>query len=550
MESALQRSICGPVAPPGRRRPADRGRVRRAARRRRRPGRRRRRRLASRRHRARPTSVRSLDGRRQRLHRAGHRRAPPARLRALLLRPAWLGDPARYRCQPDSPRRPRPANPAGRWAPDARVSPPPTSRPPGTPVCPLRGAELLDGAASRGRDGRLRSCSAPTPGQPAQRAGGVPALRPVRRAAPRPARPRRPAVKADFTRRTFAPQRHATRRPQAAGPRRPGRRLERAAGHRRCTCARLGLPTFSGLRARRSTTRRLRHHAGRHRPAAVEAGRYYVGGLRARTTRRCRCSTPSPTCRAGPSTHRPGRRHARHGRRTVAPAVYLAYLDVWTQLRTAVEDPALREVALGGPDTATRARTVWQVRLLEAAAGHDPAVHRWNRTVGGADRAVHRHARGVRETRGRPPTDRLRRPVERALPGLDNQYYRVEIHDGGAPGTASYVVVAATTARRSRPGRAPLDTVLTVKSARPRRRERASSAGTWAELTDDLHELTGPPGHARQVDRAEGDQARAEARRRATGSLDPPTSRCARACGAGTGSRRRSRATARKSSSS
>ena len=43
---------------------------------------------------------------------------------------------------------------------------------------------------------------------------------------------------------------------------------------------------------------------------------------------------------------------------------YLVYLDAWRHHRTALEDPQIREVALGGPDTATRLRTVGQVELL------------------------------------------------------------------------------------------------------------------------------------------------------------------------------------------
>ncbi|HVR34858.1 MAG TPA: DUF6519 domain-containing protein, partial [Methylomirabilota bacterium] len=38
--------------------------------------------------------------------------------------------------------------------------------------------------------------------------------------------------------------------------------------------------------------------------------------------------------------------------------LYLAYLDVWFRHLTALDDPAIREVALGGPDTATRTKTV------------------------------------------------------------------------------------------------------------------------------------------------------------------------------------------------
>ncbi len=42
----------------------------------------------------------------------------------------------------------------------------------------------------------------------------------------------------------------------------------------------------------------------------------------------------------------------------------LVYLDVWQRHVTALDDPLLREVALGGPDTTTRLQTVWQVKLL------------------------------------------------------------------------------------------------------------------------------------------------------------------------------------------
>lgn len=43
----------------------------------------------------------------------------------------------------------------------------------------------------------------------------------------------------------------------------------------------------------------------------------------------------------------------------------LVYLDVWRESVTYVEDPELREVALGGPDTATRVRVRQRVRVAE-----------------------------------------------------------------------------------------------------------------------------------------------------------------------------------------
>ena len=41
---------------------------------------------------------------------------------------------------------------------------------------------------------------------------------------------------------------------------------------------------------------------------------------------------------------------------------YLAYLDVWEDHVTALEDPEIHETALGRADTTTRAKVVWQVR--------------------------------------------------------------------------------------------------------------------------------------------------------------------------------------------
>ena len=43
---------------------------------------------------------------------------------------------------------------------------------------------------------------------------------------------------------------------------------------------------------------------------------------------------------------------------------YIVYLDVWKRHVSAIEDPEIRETALGGPDTATREKIVWQVRAV------------------------------------------------------------------------------------------------------------------------------------------------------------------------------------------
>src|SRR5215468_3572376 len=44
----------------------------------------------------------------------------------------------------------------------------------------------------------------------------------------------------------------------------------------------------------------------------------------------------------------------------------IIYLDVWHRHLTGLDDPLIRETALGGPDTASRVKTVWQVKALPA----------------------------------------------------------------------------------------------------------------------------------------------------------------------------------------
>ncbi|MBW4659733.1 MAG: tail fiber domain-containing protein [Drouetiella hepatica Uher 2000/2452] len=46
-----------------------------------------------------------------------------------------------------------------------------------------------------------------------------------------------------------------------------------------------------------------------------------------------------------------------------ANGLHLAYLDVWQRHITTIEDPGLREPALNLPDTTTRTKTVWQLKL-------------------------------------------------------------------------------------------------------------------------------------------------------------------------------------------
>ena len=108
------------------------------------------------------------------------------------------------------------------------------------------------------------------------------------------------------------------------------------------------------------------------------------------------------------------------------PGDYIAFLDVWHRLITSAENPALREVALGGPDTATRTRTVWQVRTRLAVDPLPPAI--------GSG-----HLRARADASG-PVTSPVATPsTGTGYRRLDNQLYRVEIRDPGDPGQATFL---------------------------------------------------------------------------------------------------------------
>ncbi|WP_437947874.1 DUF6519 domain-containing protein [Sorangium sp. So ce296] len=116
-------------------------------------------------------------------------------------------------------------------------------------------------------------------------------------------------------------------------------------------------------------------------------------------------------------------------------ASFLAYLEVWERHVNAVEDPAIREIALLGPDTATRAEVVWRVNLLrlERDDGTSDDVNRSER----AEELVRDHLRSRRSLRlaARAFAEDASSDPCKLAPGAryrghENQLYRLEIHRG------------------------------------------------------------------------------------------------------------------------
>jgi hypothetical protein len=106
---------------------------------------------------------------------------------------------------------------------------------------------------------------------------------------------------------------------------------------------------------------------------------------------------------------------------------YLAYLDVWRRNITALDDPKLREVALGGPDTSTRKKTIWQVKL--APVTHNNCIDAFAEL-----KKQKQPSSGQMSARTAPTaatTDPCIVPSTTGFRGLENQFYRIEIHNPG-----------------------------------------------------------------------------------------------------------------------
>jgi hypothetical protein len=170
---------------------------------------------------------------------------------------------------------------------------------------------------------------------------------------------------------------------------------------------------------------------------------------------------------------------------------YLVYLDVWDLHRTALEDLTVREVALGGPDSTTRVKTVWQVKLLavddDANCTTDPP--RWTELVTGATGRLAARAEPAED-----PSGPCIVPAAAGFRGLENQHYRVEIHDGGDVREATFKWARDNGATVASWVSGP-DAEGAITVASPGRDSVTGfAAGMWVELIDDTRELLGRPG--------------------------------------------------------
>ncbi|MET4726694.1 hypothetical protein ABIE09_000465 [Lysobacter enzymogenes] len=218
-------------------------------------------------------------------------------------------------------------------------------------------------------------------------------------------------------------------------------------------------------------------------------------------------------------------------------ARFWVYLKVWERHITSVEWPSLREVALGGPDTCSRAQVVWQVRALaleeiESALKerYEATKQRLGTTQDAAEQArlqqrlddLHERISQLSEDyrqgcaaplalfeRDAPslaarlqPPERLDDPCivspDAEYRGAENQLYRVEIHRGNEDG-------AVATFKWSRDNGSVLTRWIggggsRLEVANPRDFRDAQ----WIELSDEDDDLLGQSGSLCRIASVEG----------------------------------------------
>ncbi len=177
-------------------------------------------------------------------------------------------------------------------------------------------------------------------------------------------------------------------------------------------------------------------------------------------------------------------------------------LQVWQRLVTALDDSCLLESALGQADTTARLQTVWRVvaspvsMLVKRSSAEELTLVKRSSAL-----EVEKPGK-LCATLGNTGDDCSCQPIPPAgYQGLENQLYRVEIHQGGDETTATFKwsrenasIVAAITGSSTVNGQ----TVLFVDSL-GRDANLGFAANQWVEIADDSNEFGDTPNQPGQL---------------------------------------------------
>jgi uncharacterized protein DUF6519 len=230
----------------------------------------------------------------------------------------------------------------------------------------------------------------------------------------------------------------------------------------------------------------------------IGPGHYYVDGLLCELEP-APCPARTGTVDDGAISYFEQPDYPRSPADRLSESTFVVYLDVWERHVIALEDERIGETASGGPDTATRSKLVWQVKVLrvslrtrdELEQGWRALVERWQPADRGAMAA---------RIEALDDTNPCLTPPGAGYRGLENHLYRVEIvrASNGDPASFAWsrddgVLVSGWEQEGDE-----------LRLVRPcGARKLGLEPGTWIELTDDVHELNGRAGTFVQVKRAD-----------------------------------------------
>ncbi len=222
----------------------------------------------------------------------------------------------------------------------------------------------------------------------------------------------------------------------------------------------------------------------------IGKGRYYVDGILVENRDDVAYRAVSgPASESTPIPTQPGL----PGASSLEDGRYLVYLDVWERHITYIQDGDIREKALRGPDTTTRSKVVWQVKVLE--------LNTYEYCNNGAEElndklaVVSQVCLSARAKQEKAPKDPCLTAPESRYRGAENQLYRVEIHSVGDELTDK------PTFKWSRDNGSIVFPVKTVEvdlsssvttvelEDLGRDSDRGLSVGDWVEIVDDDYTL-------------------------------------------------------------
>ena len=170
----------------------------------------------------------------------------------------------------------------------------------------------------------------------------------------------------------------------------------------------------------------------------------------------------------------------------------LVYVDAWYRAISAIEDPHIREKALGGPDTAERLKLLAQVMVLPGIGADATCKSPFPVTATGGGTLQ------VLLTPTPQPPDPCEPLAEGGYQGPDNRLYRVEIHQGGPLGTATFKWSRDNGSVAQAVERFDSTTRLTVASL-GRDDYLKFRTGDFVEVSDDATDLSAIPGTLTQI---------------------------------------------------